>query len=280
MLQNIQIMQQLRFNGWVGAHCEGQFPLGLGQASSTLDEFAPQCTDLHEEPQRCRSFGGIALLLIGHHLHFAVEVMRKHGREDIDLIAGLAARRDVIHLGLGLELGENTFLGTAPIVEAHDLPGGKPFVGDDDLEVIAVFAGVKQIQLDRLLVLSAAAGADKNKAIVLIPVFGFPVCLEKLAPLAQVPPAFSPVHQPLEFGNALEQNADGECHPFGVQQTDNLIADEALSMRASIQRGRIVYISCTQARMNAWAPLESCTLPGRCHTSSTWPVWATVQNSG
>ena len=36
------------------------------------------------------------------HLHFPAEIVRQHGREAVDLVTGLEARRDVVHLRLRL----------------------------------------------------------------------------------------------------------------------------------------------------------------------------------
>ena len=70
------------------------------QLPGTLDKFAPQGTKLLEPPQRCAFFGGVSFLGITVHLHFPVEVMRQHGREKVDLIAGFFAGRHVVHLCL------------------------------------------------------------------------------------------------------------------------------------------------------------------------------------
>jgi len=55
----------------------------------------------------------------------------------------------------------------------------------------------------------------------------------------------------------------------------------ALSNRtSSVTAGRTACTASRQLRMKAAASRESWTLPGRWAKSRTWPVWATVQNSG
>ena len=85
-------------------------------------------------------------------------------------------------------------------------------------------------------------------------------------------PAFSTLDERLEAAKRSKGTLMVN-RSFGVQHPDDVIA-EVLSMRAStMQRGKIALISRTQARMKALAPLESCTLPGRCQTSRTCRSW-------
>ena len=86
--------------------------------------------------------------------------MRQHGRENKHLVTGFAVGRDVVHLGLRLQQGENTLLGDAAVVIVQHLSGAEALVGDDHLEVIAVFTGDEQIQLERFLVLFPVAGTN------------------------------------------------------------------------------------------------------------------------
>jgi len=130
-------MQQLRFHCGVCTHSQGEFALRPGQTSGALDEFAPHGAKLLESPQWCALLGGVSFLGITVHLHFPVEVMRQHGREEVDLISGLCSGRHIIHLCLRLELGKHAFLSTTSIVEGHCLFGRELLVGDDHLEVIA-----------------------------------------------------------------------------------------------------------------------------------------------
>ena len=112
--------------------------------------------------------------------------MRQYGREEIDLIAGLCTSRHIVHLCLRLEFGKDAFLGTTSVVEGQCLSGREPFVGHDYLEVIAVFVGDKQVQLNCALILLAVLGSNKYESVSVIPTRWFPVCFEK-APLSVQP---------------------------------------------------------------------------------------------
>ena len=192
-------MQQLRFHCGIGAHRQREFALRPGQTSGALDEFAPHGAKLLESPQWCALFGGVSFLGITVHLHFPVEVMRQHGREEVDLIAGFSSGRHIVHLCLRLELGKNAFLSTASIVEGQCLLGRELFVGDDHLEVIAVFVGDKQVQLDCALILLAVLGSDKYESVSVIPTRWFPVRFEKAPLSVQATPALSILDQCLEM---------------------------------------------------------------------------------
>ena len=87
----------------------------------------------------------------------------------------MAAGRDVVHQGLRLQLGENTLLGAAAVVIVQHLSGAKSSVGDDHLEVITVFIGDEQIQLDRLLVVFPVAGTN-SLANAIVREFDKPWC--------------------------------------------------------------------------------------------------------
>lgn len=110
-------MQQLGFHSGVGAHGHRQVALRPGQTAGALDQFAAHGGKLLEAPQRRTLFGSMACFLMTQHLHFPVEIVRQHGRQQKSLVAGLGAGGDVIHLCLRLELGEYAFLGAAPIMK-------------------------------------------------------------------------------------------------------------------------------------------------------------------
>ena len=209
-------MQQLGFYGGIGAHSQREPSLWPGQPSRALDELAPHGAELLELPQWCALVSSVSFLLITTHLHFPVEVMRQHGREEIDLIAGLFSGRHVVHLSLRLELSENALLGTASMMEAQRLVGRKLLVSDDHLEVIAVLVGDEQIQLYRTLVLLAILAADKHKAVSSIPTRRFPVRFKEAPLCVQVTPALSVLDQCLEGAKALKRHADGELNPLCV----------------------------------------------------------------
>jgi hypothetical protein len=219
-------MQQLRFDSRIGAHCQRECSLRLGQAPGALDQLTAQGAELLEAPQWRTPFRGIPFLLIAEHLHFPVEVMRQHGREQVDLIAGFSAGRNIVHLGLRLEFGKDAFLRAASIVEAQRLFGRDVFVGNDHLEVIAVFVGDKQVQLDRAFVLLSVLVSDKYEAVAIIPTRGFPVRFEEAALSVEVTPALAVLDQRLEGSKAFKGHTDGELNLFGIQHANNVIAEK------------------------------------------------------
>jgi len=219
-------MQQLGFHGGVGTHSQGEVSLRLGQAPGALDQLAAQGAELLEAPQWRTFFCGIPFLLIAEHLHFPIEIVRQHGREQVHLITSLSTGGYIVHLCLRLQFGEDTFLSTTSIVEAQRLLGRDWFVGDDHLEVVAIFVGDEQIQLDRALVLLPVLVSDKNEAVAILPARGFPVRFEEAALSGELAPAFPTLDQRLEGGKAFKGHTDGELNPFGVQHPDDVIAEK------------------------------------------------------
>jgi len=219
-------MQQLGFHGMVSAHGERHLPLWTGQAPGALNQLAAQGAELFESPQRCAFCGRVAFLLITEHLHLPVEIVRQHRREQVDLVAGLFSGGDVVHLCLRLEFSENALLGATPIVESQRFPGGDSFVGDDRLEVVAIFIGGEKIQLHRALVLFSVPASDKYEAVSVIPARWLPVRFKEAAFPVEVAPAFAAFDQCLEGGKALERDADRELNTFGIKHGDDVIAEK------------------------------------------------------
>jgi len=81
----------------------------------------------------------------------------------------LSAGGHIVHLCLRLEFGEDTFLGTATIMEGQYLFGRELLVGNDHLEVIAICVGDKQIQLDGAFILLTVLTSDKYKTVSIAP---------------------------------------------------------------------------------------------------------------
>lgn len=54
-----------------------------------------------------------------------------------------------------LEFGKDALLRTTPLVKGNDLARAAALVGYDDLEVVAVFGGPEELELQRCLVLAA-----------------------------------------------------------------------------------------------------------------------------
>ena len=64
-----------------------------------------------------------------------------------------------------LELGKDALLRSTALVEGNDLARRGVFVGHDDLEFVAIFDGLEQIELKRRFVLAADLFADEDKAV-------------------------------------------------------------------------------------------------------------------
>jgi hypothetical protein len=121
-------MQQLGLHVDVCAHGQSQGALGLGQAGGTLDQIAAHATQLFKTPQRCTLLCGIERFFMTQHLHFPVENVRQHRREQIDLVASFFTHGYVVYLRLRFEFGENAFLSAAPIMEAQHIFGANRLV--------------------------------------------------------------------------------------------------------------------------------------------------------
>jgi hypothetical protein len=219
-------MQQLGFYGGVYAHDQCQGALGLGQATGTLDQLMARATPLFETPQRCTLLRGVARFFMSQRLHFPVEIVRQHCREQTDLVASLFTRGDVVHLRLRFGFGENAFLGAAPVKEAQRFFGANRLVGHSHLEVVTVLIGNEQVQLDGILVLFAVLAADEYEMITIIPTCRFPVHLEEAALPIETAPAFALLDQALERGKAVEWNTDAELNDGGVQHANNVITEK------------------------------------------------------
>ena len=72
-------MLQLRFNGWIGAHRQGDFSLRHRKPPSALNQLSTHRTEPGELPQWRRFFSRFALPVNGPYLHFPTEVVRQYG---------------------------------------------------------------------------------------------------------------------------------------------------------------------------------------------------------
>ena len=201
-------------------------PFGLVRRPARWISFrrkVPSCSKHHSGE---RFFRGIPILLIAEHLHFPIEIVRQHGREQVDLIAALPMAGHIVYLCLRLEFGEETFLRATFIVKAQRLFRRDVFVGNDHLEVIAVFVGDEQVQLDRALVLLSVLVSHKHEAVSIIPARGLPVRFEEAALSVEVTPALAVLDQRIEGGKAFKGHTDVELNPFGIQHPDDVIAEK------------------------------------------------------
>ena len=137
--------------------------------------------------------------------------MSENAGEHVQLVADSGPDRYVIHLAVRLELGEDALLRATAFVECNDLARAHPLIGDDDLELVPIFGGLKQVELNRQLVLASDLFSDEDEAMAGVPRLRLPSGLEVIEPDRHAAPSFSAFDQTLEVGKALEGHRDGEC---------------------------------------------------------------------
>ena len=69
------------------------------------------------------------------------------------------------HLAVRLELGKDSLLRPPSFVEENDLAWIGHVVGHDDLELVSIFDGLKQIELNGSFVLASDVFSDEDEAI-------------------------------------------------------------------------------------------------------------------
>ena len=125
-----------------------------------------------------------------------------------------------------LEFGEDALLRAPAFVECNDLARAHSFVGDDDLELVPVHGGLKQVELNRQLVLASDLLSDEDEAMAGIPRLRLPTGLEVIESDRHAAPSFSAFDQPLEVGKALERHRDGECDAQRMQSLGDGFVEE------------------------------------------------------
>src|SRR5215210_2808884 len=220
-------MQQVLSYIGIGAHRQGEPPLRVGESAGSLDQLAPQGFEAFKLPERGALGGGLSAGLVGSHLQLPVQIVSQHGRKQEDLVASECLGRDVVHLALGFQLGENAFLSTAPVMVADHLLGADLLVGHHHLELMPVELRDEQVQLDGALVSDHHAAADKEEAIATTPGFGFPAQLEVIEAVANPRPIQPVFDLALELDEALEGHGNSEFHTQACEQGHQSIAEES-----------------------------------------------------
>src|SRR3989338_164797 len=103
-------MQQRGFDGIIETESQSESALRPAESSRSLDEVTTQGIQLLEDPKRGALLGGMTLGWLSNHLKLTGQVVGQNGTDEVSLIAGQGAHRDVIHLALALELPEEVFL--------------------------------------------------------------------------------------------------------------------------------------------------------------------------
>lgn len=153
--------------------------------------------------------------------------MGQDSREQEDLVAGEGLGWHIVELSLGLQLGENTFLSSSSVVIADHLFGADLLVCDEDLEIVPVLLGHKQIELNRSLLPHCGAGTYENETIAAVPGLGLPALLKVGESLPQRPPLATGFDQAFQLDETLERHGNGELDTEVAEQGDEGVAEES-----------------------------------------------------
>ena len=200
--------------------------MGASQSPGALKETLAEGGQLLERPQGRSLFRRGALGCAALHLKLPVEVVSQHRGKEIGLVAEQGSGGDVVHLALGLQLGEHRFLGAATMVEGHDMPRREGLVGDHDLELIVVGVGDEKIELNRPLAADGLEGADDEHAKPAAPVLGLPTGLEVGDLGVEAPPEGARLDGLLQLRKAFEGHRDRELHAELVQGRNDVVAEK------------------------------------------------------
>jgi len=100
----------------------------------------------------------------------------------------LRSHGHVIHVTVRLQLGKNAFLRTSSVVVVDHAGGLQLLVRDNHLEIKAVFVWLKQIELDRSLLLLLAQRSHHDEATFPRPGLRLPLRLEVVSVLVDTIP--------------------------------------------------------------------------------------------
>lgn len=219
-------MQNTLLDCRIAAHCERKRTAGLGKASGPLQKRPSESISFREFPKGGPFFGSSPGSFMREHMKLPKKVMRKDGGHHIKVIAVKPSYGNVIQIALRLQFAESILLRTSSIMKIQDILHGRLLIGNDHLELIAVFMGNEQVELDGLLRLHLDPTTNKEETKATVPTFGFPRRVEigKLATEKLPPP--SALNHLLEFGETLKRHRDGELNAFLLKCPDDLIAEE------------------------------------------------------
>src|SRR6202011_5465565 len=137
--------------------------------------------------------------------------MRQQAAEQVNLVSHQTARRNISHLRLVLQLPINLLLIAPALVEARHFARGRCLVSHNHLELMALLHRLKQVQLDRALVLDSNGVADENEPALLSPALRLPTAFKVLAAASRsghLPPQYALFDPFLEHNKALERHRD------------------------------------------------------------------------
>jgi len=129
-------------DGLISAEREGESTLWFRQPSSSLKDLATEGRKSFEAPEGRTLLGGPPLWRLPLHLQLPIQVVGEDRCQQIGLVSPQRPHGDVVHLTLRFQLCKDSFLGSPPVVERHNLAGRERLVGDHHFEVIAVGIGL------------------------------------------------------------------------------------------------------------------------------------------
>ncbi len=172
-------MQEPPFDPLAPTDDEGKCAVGPGEATGAAEKSIPEGGEFLEDPQGGALGSGGATRFGGGHLQFPGQVVGEQRGQQIELVPDPRADGDMAHLTLRLQFAEDSLLRPASFMKRHHRLDRLDFVGDDLLELMAVFVRNELVKLNRNLVLPFRAGADQDKAKAFVPGLGFPGGLEE-----------------------------------------------------------------------------------------------------
>ena len=219
-------MAELSFESFVTVHRQDRFTGWANDAPGALNEGTAKGFDFAKAPQRGTFRRRAAGARRESHLEFAGEVVSENAGEHVQLVSNPRLDRYVAHLAVRLELGKDSLLRPPSFVEENDLAWIGLVVGHDDLELVSIFDGLKQIELNGSFVLASDVFSDEDEAIAGVPRLRLPAGLEITEPARHGTPSSSAFDHFFETGKALERHRDGELGPQGVKSIDDGLVEE------------------------------------------------------
>ena len=219
-------MAELSFESFVTVHRQDRFTGWANDAPGALNEGTAKGFDFAKAPQRGTFRRRAAGARRESHLEFAGEVVSENAGEHVQLVSNPRLDRYVAHLAVRLELGKDSLLRPPSFVEENDLAWIGLVVGHDDLELVSIFGGLKQIELNGSFVLASDVFSDEDEAIAGVPRLRLPAGLEITEPARHGTPSSSAFDHFFETGKALERHRDGELGPQGVKSIDDGLVEE------------------------------------------------------
>src|SRR3984893_13478592 len=210
--------------------------------------------------------------------------MRQQAAEQVNLVSHQTTRRNISHLRLVLQLPINLLLIARPSWKCATLPAPVVLLVTITLNSWPCCTGSNKSNWIGPLFWTATVLRMKINRLFLAQLCGF----QRLSKYWLLPPDPGTCHHSMRFSirslSTTKRSKGTEIvysTPSFSRHCTIASLKKALSMRTSSRAdGRRSRTDLIQVVTNSTAPLESCTLPLRCNTSSTWPVCATVQNNG